>query len=52
VVAELVHAVVSEPALRAAVLATQQPAIDELRRTRFGDLLQDRLAPVLGAAGR
>jgi len=51
VVAELVHAVISQPTLRAAVLATQRPPIDELRRTRFGELLQDRLAPVLGAAG-
>lgn len=47
--AELVHAVLTDPALRTAVLATQTRAIAEIRATDFGALLRDRLAPVLGA---
>jgi glycosyltransferase involved in cell wall biosynthesis len=49
VVAELVHSVLSEPTLRAAVMATQARAVAEIRGTDFGALLRDRLAPVLGS---
>ena len=47
VVAELVHAVLTDPALRAAVMETQARAIAEIRATDFGALLRERLAPVL-----
>jgi glycosyltransferase involved in cell wall biosynthesis len=46
--AELVHAVLSDSSLRAAVLETQARAIAEIRATDFGALLRERLAPVLG----
>ena len=46
-VAELLHDVVARPALRAAVLATQERAVAALRATDFGALLRARLAPVL-----
>jgi glycosyltransferase involved in cell wall biosynthesis len=46
-VAELVHQVLHDPALRRAVLATQKRVLDELRATDFGALLRERLAPVL-----
>jgi glycosyltransferase involved in cell wall biosynthesis len=49
-VAELLHAVVHDAALRRAVLATQERAIAEVRATDFQALLLDRLAPVLGRA--
>jgi glycosyltransferase involved in cell wall biosynthesis len=48
VVAELVQLVLSDAALKAAVLATQDRAIAEVRATDFGALLLERLAPVLG----
>src|SRR5262249_22822246 len=47
VVAELVARVLRDPALRAAVLATEERAIGEVRGTDFGALLLDRLAPLL-----
>ncbi len=50
VVAEVLWRVRHDEALRRSVLASQQRAIDELRRTDFGALLRDRLAPVLDAA--
>jgi glycosyltransferase involved in cell wall biosynthesis len=50
VVAELVHRVLTDDALRRQVLLTQERAVRELRATDFGALLQDRLAPVLGPA--
>jgi glycosyltransferase involved in cell wall biosynthesis len=46
--AELLHAVLSDASLRAAVLATQARAIAEIRATDFGALLRERLSPVLG----
>jgi len=49
-IAGLVHAVTTDAALRASVLATQQTALEALRAIDFGALLQDRLAPVLGAS--
>jgi glycosyltransferase involved in cell wall biosynthesis len=48
-VAELVHAVRADPALRRAVLATQERALREVRAIDFGALLMERLAPVLPA---
>lgn len=48
-VAELLHAVVHDPGLRAAVLASQRRALAELRGTDFRALLLERLAPVLGS---
>ncbi len=48
VVAELLHALVHDAGLRRAVLETQRRAIDAVRRTDFGALLAERLAPVLG----
>jgi hypothetical protein len=48
-VAELVHEVLTRPALKEQILATQARALDELRAVDFGALLADRLAPVLGA---
>ena len=48
-VAELVHAVIHDPAVREPVLATQRRAIDAVRRTDFRALLLERLAPVLGS---
>jgi glycosyltransferase involved in cell wall biosynthesis len=50
VVAELIQQVLTDEGLRRTVLATQERAVRELRATNFGSLLQDRLAPVLGAA--
>jgi hypothetical protein len=47
VVAELVHGVLADPTLRAAVMATQARAVAEIRATDFGALLRERLAPVL-----
>jgi glycosyltransferase involved in cell wall biosynthesis len=47
VVAEVVHCVLSDGALKAAVLSTQARAIAQVRATDFGALLLDRLAPVL-----
>lgn len=49
VVAELVRAVIHDPAVREPVLATQRRAIDEVRRTDFRALLLERLSPVLGS---
>jgi L-malate glycosyltransferase len=48
-VAELVHRVRTDPALRRSVLATQERALREVRAIDFGGLLRDRLAPVLEA---
>jgi glycosyltransferase involved in cell wall biosynthesis len=50
VVAELLHALVTDAALRRAVLATQERAMAQVRWTDFGALLQERLSPVLGKA--
>jgi glycosyltransferase involved in cell wall biosynthesis len=50
VVAELLHGVVHDAALRRAVLDTQARAVRELRRLDFGALLVERLAPVLERA--
>jgi L-malate glycosyltransferase len=50
VVAELVHAVLTDRRLRAAVMATQERAIVEIRGTDFGALLQARLGSVLEPA--
>jgi glycosyltransferase involved in cell wall biosynthesis len=50
VVAEVLWRVRHDPALRRSVLASQQRALGELRRTDFGALLRDRLSPVLDAA--
>jgi glycosyltransferase involved in cell wall biosynthesis len=47
--AELVNAVLVDPKLRGAVLATQERAVAEVRATDFGALLRERLAPVLEA---
>jgi L-malate glycosyltransferase len=46
-VAELVGQILGDRRLRSAVLATQAKAMGEIRRTDFGALLLDRLAPVL-----
>ncbi len=46
-VAELIHGVVADPSLRAAVLETQRRATAEIRATDFGALLRERLSPVL-----
>jgi len=46
-VAELLHAVITDVPLRAAVLETQKRAIRGVREIDFGALLQDRLQPVL-----
>jgi L-malate glycosyltransferase len=51
-VAELIDRLLHDDALRSAVLASQARAIDRVRRTDFGALLLDRLAPVLGPAPR
>jgi glycosyltransferase involved in cell wall biosynthesis len=51
-VAELVERVLRDDALRGAVLSAQARAIEKVRRTDFGALLLDRLAPVLGEAPR
>jgi hypothetical protein len=48
-VAELVQAVRTDPALRRAVLATQERALREVRAIDFRALLMERLAPVLPA---
>jgi glycosyltransferase involved in cell wall biosynthesis len=48
-VAELVHAVRTDPALRGSVLATQERALRAVRAIDFGALLTERLAPVLPA---
>lgn len=47
-VAELVHQILRDGALRRNILATQERAIGEVRATDFGALLLDRLSPVLG----
>jgi L-malate glycosyltransferase len=47
-VAELIGQVLRRPGMREAVLETQDRAIEGLRRTDFGALLGERLAPVLG----
>jgi glycosyltransferase involved in cell wall biosynthesis len=47
VVAELVHAVLTDKAMHAAVMATQARAIAEIRATDFSVLLRERLAPAL-----
>jgi glycosyltransferase involved in cell wall biosynthesis len=47
-VAELVHSVLSDAALKAAVLETQQRALAELWASDSRTLLFERLAPVLG----
>ena len=47
VVAELIGRVLGDAALRRAVLASEERAVEELRRTDFGTLLTERLAPVL-----
>ena len=46
-VAALIDRVLSDDALRAAVLRTQERAVASLRAVDFGALLLDRLAPVL-----
>jgi glycosyltransferase involved in cell wall biosynthesis len=48
-VAEVVQAVRADPALRRAVLATQERALREVRAVDFRTLLMERLAPVLPA---
>jgi L-malate glycosyltransferase len=48
-VAELLHQVHTDPALRRGVLATQERALREVRALDFGALLMERLAPVLEA---
>lgn len=48
VVAGLIDRVLTDGALRAAVLRTQDRALAEVRAIDFGALLLDRLAPVLG----
>jgi len=50
-VAELVGLVVRDERLRRAVLETQERAIARIRSTDFGNLLEERLAPVLGGRG-
>jgi glycosyltransferase involved in cell wall biosynthesis len=50
VVAELLHALLHDPGLRAAVLATQGRAIARVRATDFAALLRERLAPLLAPA--
>jgi hypothetical protein len=40
--------VLTDRALREAVLRTQSRAMAEIRATDFGALLRERLAPVLG----
>jgi glycosyltransferase involved in cell wall biosynthesis len=47
VVAELVHRVLTDAALRSAVMGTQERALAEVRATDFGALLRERLAPAL-----
>jgi glycosyltransferase involved in cell wall biosynthesis len=49
-VAELIHALLTDAELRRRVLATQQRAVERVRARDFGALLLDRLAPVLEAA--
>jgi glycosyltransferase involved in cell wall biosynthesis len=51
VVAELLHALVSDAGLRSKVLETQERALAELRGIDFGALLAERLGPVLGPQG-
>jgi L-malate glycosyltransferase len=46
-VAELVHSVLSDEALRRAVVATQERAMAEVRSTDFGGILLGALQPVL-----
>jgi glycosyltransferase involved in cell wall biosynthesis len=48
-VAELVHLLRADPALRWSVLATQERTLREVRAIDFGALLMDRLSPVLEA---
>ena len=50
VVAELVHRVITDEALKTGVLGTQARAVRELRATDFGALLLERLGPVLKTA--
>lgn len=47
VVSELLHLILSDASFRGAVLASQRRALAQLRRADFGELLLDRLAPVL-----
>ena len=49
VVAELVHRILSDAALRSAVMATQERALASVRATDFGALLRERLAPALAS---
>ncbi len=49
VVAELVHRVLTDAALRSAVMATQEQALAAVRATDFGALLRERLAPALAS---
>jgi hypothetical protein len=49
-VAELVHRVITDEALKKSVLETQARAVRELRATDFGALLLERLGPVLKTA--
>lgn len=49
VVAELMHDVLTRADLKGAVLASQRRVLEELRATDFGELLMDRLAPVLAS---
>ncbi len=46
-VSELLHLVLSEKGFREAVLASQRRAMTQLRQADLGELLLDRLAPVL-----
>ncbi len=46
-VAEVVHAVLTQPALRRSILEGQGRVVEDLRRTDFRALLLERLAPVL-----
>jgi glycosyltransferase involved in cell wall biosynthesis len=48
-VAELVHRVVHDADLRAAILATQERTLRQVLAMDYGALLEEQLAPVLGA---
>jgi glycosyltransferase involved in cell wall biosynthesis len=48
-VAELLHHLRADAALRRSVLATQERALRDVRAIDFGALLMDRLSPVLEA---
>jgi glycosyltransferase involved in cell wall biosynthesis len=49
-VAELIESLVADPALRAAVLASQARALEQVLGVDHGALLLERLGPVLGRA--